>query len=122
MRFSAPSDGPDLHSCLYPLQGLQDSRILRLEFSVHGNIFCRILAQENQCVAYMIGLVHSLRDLAHHFAFLLGTNALRCFDNRTGMKWPPPLMSIWFHQAVVLLLPMMSGTSKYNRDRRAASH
>src|SRR6516165_3992427 len=37
---------------------------------------------KNQCVAYVIGLVYSLGDLAHHFALFLGTNALRCFNKQ----------------------------------------
>src|SRR6516162_234349 len=79
---SAPNDGPDLHSSLYLLKSLQDPRVLRLESPIHGNILCRILAQKNQCVANVIGLVYSLGDLAHHLALFLGTNALRCFNKQ----------------------------------------
>src|SRR5215470_12787911 len=71
---AAASTGADF------LERLDNLRVLRLEAAVHGDVLCGILAQEDQRVADVIGLVDRARDLLHHSLLGLGPNAGRRFD------------------------------------------
>src|SRR5215475_14467593 len=62
------------------LERLDNLWVLRLEAAVHGDVLRGILAQEDQRVADVIGLVDRARDLLHHSLLGLGPNAGRGFD------------------------------------------
>src|SRR5262245_35793398 len=48
------------------LEGLDDLRVLRLQAAVHGHVVHLVLAEKDEGVSDVIGLVDGLRDSLHH--------------------------------------------------------
>lgn len=76
-----------LASSADPREGLQDLWILGLETAVHGYIFRRVFAEEDQRVAYMVGIVdrrgYFLDHLFLRFRFKPGGASM----NTTGIEF-----------------------------------